>query len=164
MSVSFSADEVLAMAMRVERNGVVFYREAARRFGGEEEHQLLLRLSDMEAQHEATFAAMRAVLSEQEQEPTTFDPEGLAPAYLAAMADGYVFDMRADPKATLAGDESIEDVLRTAIAAEGDSVLFYLGLKEIVPPSLGTERVDEIIHEEMRHIVLLSNELRGRGL
>ena len=79
--------------------------------------------------------------------------------YLQAMADGSVFDMRADPTTKLTGNETLEDVLRTAISMENESILFYLGMKESVPPDLGGARLEGIIKEEMGHVVTLSRRL-----
>ena len=45
------------------------------------------------------------------------------------------------------------------ILAEKDSIVFYLGMKEIVPENLGKTKIDQIIKEEMAHIKLLSKEL-----
>ena len=58
MSMAFNADEVLAIAEQIERNGMVFYEKAAERFRGDEK-RTLLRLADMEVTHQQVFAAMR---------------------------------------------------------------------------------------------------------
>jgi rubrerythrin len=53
----------------------------------------------------------------------------------------------------------LEGILKEAITAEKDSIVFYLGMKELVPETLGKKRIDAIIKEEMSHIKLLSKEL-----
>lgn len=40
-----------------------------------------------------------------------------------------------------------------------DSIVFYLGMKEMVPENFGKAKIDAIIKEEMTHIKLLSKEL-----
>ena len=45
-----------------------------------------------------------------------------------------------------------------AIGLEKDSIVFYLGMKEMVPERLGGSRIDGIIREEMRHVNDLSRE------
>ena len=55
--------------------------------------------------------------------------------------------------------DSLEDILKEAITAEKDSIVFYLGMKEMVPETLGRSRIDAIIKEEMAHINILSKEL-----
>ena len=53
----------------------------------------------------------------------------------------------------------MEAILKSAITAEKDSIVFYLGMKEAVSESLGKGRIDNIIKEEMGHIKLLSGKL-----
>ena len=53
----------------------------------------------------------------------------------------------------------MEDILKSAITAEKDSIVFYLGMKEAVSEDLGSDRIDNIIKEEMGHIKLLSKKL-----
>jgi len=158
MSINFSADEIFEMAEQIERNGAKFYRRAAEGSFEEGCKRKLLELADMEVSHEKTFAAMRAELSRKETKPVVFDPYGEAALYLQAMADGYVFDVNADPSENLAG-KSIEEILKTAIELEKDSIVFYLGLRDMVPENLGKGKVEKIIKEEMGHVTLLSGEL-----
>ena len=155
MSTTFNADEVLAIAEQIERNGKVFYEKASERFGGEEK-RTLLRLAEMEVTHERVFSAMRRDLSQADPGIAAFDPEGEAASYLAAFADGKIFDLNADPLSLIGPDDSIQDILRTAIGLEKDSVVFYVAIKDSVPESLGKDRIEKIIKEEMDHIILLS--------
>jgi rubrerythrin len=53
-------------------------------------------------------------------------------------------------------------VLNTAIGLEKESVLFYLGLKDMVAEQYGRERIDDIIREERRHIAQLTSLLGNR--
>ena len=53
----------------------------------------------------------------------------------------------------------MEEILKTAISAEKESIVFYLGMKDVVPAHLGQQKLDDIIKEEMGHIRLLSKEL-----
>jgi rubrerythrin len=159
MSIPFNADEIFEIAEQIERNGAGFYRRASQGFADSPARQLLLDLAAMEDEHERVFAAMRAELSPEEKEPTALDPYGEAALYLRGMADGHVFDVRADPAKRLTGKETRGEILRTAIGLEKDSIVFYLGIKEMVPERLGKHRVDAIIKEEMGHIAVLSKEL-----
>ena len=79
--------------------------------------------------------------------------------YLKAMADGHVFDQQVDISKYFSGKESMKDVLKTALKMEKDSIIFYLGLKDVVASKAGKEKVTEIIGEEMRHIAFLNKEL-----
>ena len=163
MSITFNAFEIFEMAEQIERNGVKFYRKAAQGISDSQVHQMLLELADMEAEHEKTFTAMREQLSEEARELRAFDPENEMALYLQAMAGGHVFDLKKDPGEQLCGTETEEDILRLAINAEKDSIIFYLGLKDFVPVRAGKDKVEAIIKEEMGHIALLNRRFPASG-
>jgi rubrerythrin len=159
MSITFNAFEIFEMAEQIERNGVKFYRKAAKGVSDKDTRQMLLDLADMEAEHEETFAGMRKQLSDKERELRVFDPDNEMALYLQAMADGHVFDLKKDLSRQLTGAESVEDILKLAIGAEKDSIVFYLGLKDFVPVRAGKDKVEAIIKEEMGHIAVLNRKM-----
>lgn len=161
MSIYFNADEILQMAEQIERNGIYFYGQAAKKAAKTPTAQMFLRLAAMEEEHERIFARMRADLTEQERKTAVADPGNQASAYLRAWADAQVFDVRTNPAQRLTGKEKVEDILQMAIGLEKDSIVFYLGMKDAIPERLGRNKIDEIIREEMRHIATLSRELES---
>jgi rubrerythrin len=164
MSIRYNADEVLEMALEIERKGAGFYTRAAELAQSEQTRAMWLELAGMEQDHERTFAVMRSGLSAQEREEMTYDPQGELPLYLQAMADKAVWQQRADPAGVLTGKTKSEEVLRFAIGLEKDSIVFYLGLEELVPERLGGPRMEQIIKEEMSHLTTLGDLLRcARG-
>jgi rubrerythrin len=153
MSYDFNADEVFEIAEQIERNGAKFYRKAAENIDDDENKKFLLELASMEDEHEITFKKMRSELTRDEKAMTTFDPEGESEAYLKSLADTRVFyEKEIDTT-------SLKEIYKNAIIAEKDSIVFYLGMKDIVPAHLGKEKLDGIIKEEMSHIKLLSKKL-----
>ncbi|MCK4887593.1 MAG: ferritin family protein [Planctomycetes bacterium] len=156
MGITFNADEIFAMAEEIERNGQKFYRKAAQNIVNDDIAQMLRSLADMEMDHEKTFADMRKLLRGRELEQNVFDPDNEIALYLQAMADGHVFDLSCEPAEQLIGNESIEDILKMAIAAEKDSIIFYVGLKDSVPENAGKDKINNIIKEEMNHITVLN--------
>jgi rubrerythrin len=154
MTVHFNADEVFQIAEQIERNGIAFYRAAAERAKDASARQLLQDLAAMEVKHEKTFAKMRAELTEEER-TATFDPAGEAAAYLKAVADGQVFDL-SDPSKRLTGKDSLEELFRIAIGMEKDSIVFYLGMTDMVPMRFGQKKIEEIIREERKHILIIA--------
>lgn len=154
MSYDFNADDIFEMAQQIEKNGAAFYKKAAGGIRDAENKAMLLELAKMEEQHEKVFASMRAELSAKEKEMTVFDPLGEAVQYLKALADTRVFfEKQIDPGSMIA-------ILKEAITAEKDSIVFYLGMKELVPEKLGRTKLEGIIKEEMGHIRLLAGKLR----
>jgi rubrerythrin len=155
----FTADEVLAMAEQIERNGAQFYRAAAERAEDAEAAKALRDLAAMEDDHERTFASMRAALPAAAREEVVYDPDGEGPLYLQAMANRQVFDVTQDPLAKLTGAASWRDVLALAIQTEKDSIAFYTGMKEMVPARYGGDRINDVIREEMIHLGVLGGWL-----
>lgn len=159
MSVKFNAAEILDMAIRIEQNGARYYRKAAEQFDDDRMVKLLNELASWEDGHKLTFTAIKEDLLSSDAESVVFDPQVEVPLYLNAMADGNIFNVEEDPAKKLTGEETAEQVLRTALLMEKDSVVFYLGLRELVPPSLGRDKVEKIISEEMGHIGYINREL-----
>ena len=153
MQYDFNANEILQMAEQLERNGADFYRKSIEKIQDPAGKELLLSLAEMEDQHEKTFADLRSKLTASEKAQTVFDPEGETVRYLKALADSKVFFEKT------IDTESMEGILKEAITAEKDSILFYLGLKDAVPEALGKDKIDAVIKEEMSHINLLTREL-----
>ena len=153
MSFDFNADDIFEMAEQIERNGVAFYKTASENVADPQSRKLLTELSQMEEQHAKFYASMRATLSEKEKTVTVFDPENEGVQYLRALADTRVFFEKT------INMKSMKDILKVAIEAEKDSIVFYLGMKDVVPEGMGKSRIDAIIKEEMGHIRLLSKEL-----
>jgi rubrerythrin len=156
MMYDFNADDIFEIAEQLERNGAKFYRTAAESVGDDGAKDFLLNLSAMENDHEKTFIQMRSDLTASEKASTVFDPSGDAVHYLRALADTRVFfEKEIDTS-------SMQAILKDAITAEKDSIVFYLGMREAVPEGMGRGRLDDVIKEEMGHIRLLSKELVAR--
>ena len=153
MSYDFTANDVFEMAEQIERNGAIFYRQAADDVSDPDAKNFLSDLAVMEDNHEQTFSGMRKQLTETETAQTVFDPGNEAASYLKALADTRIF-FKKDIDTS-----SMEAILKAAILAEKDSIVFYLGMKDLVPEGLGQSRLDDIIKEEMSHIKLLSRRL-----
>jgi rubrerythrin len=156
MSIFFNPDEVLEMAEQIERNGARFYRQAAQGAQDVGVRELLQGLAAMEDGHEKLFAKMRANLKKEEID---FNADEQALSYLKAWADGHVFDMKSDPVTRIKDQKNMEGILNVAIDLEKESIVFYLGMKNGVNNKTYRDRIEEIIKEEMKHIVSLSATL-----
>ena len=159
MAIVFNTDEVFEMAIRIENNGAAFYRKVAGLQSDTKNQKFLESLANMEDQHQRIFTKMRTTLTEKDKGPKVFDPYNEVSQYLAAMADTMGGEGSPSVADTLTGNESLEEILQIAVGLEKDSILFYLGIKDLIPAQSGQDRIDEIIKEERRHVVQLSNLL-----
>ncbi len=163
MAISFNADEILEMAEEIERNGAKFYRKAAEKASTSEIKQMLLDMAIMEDGHLEEFKEIRIGLSEAEKAEMTFDPENQAALYLQTMADAHGIEGKKSPTEELTGTESMSEILKIAVNAEKESIVFYTGLKNFVSAKAGKNKVDEIILEEVGHVATLNQKLKGLG-
>jgi rubrerythrin len=159
MAIVFNADEIFEMAIRIENNGAAFYRKAAGLQSDTKNQKFLEGLANMEDQHQKIFTEMRTTLTEKDKDPKVFDPYDEVSQYLAAMADTLGGEGSPSVADSLTGDETLEEILRIAVGLEKDSILFYLGIKDLITSKSGKDRIDEIIREERRHVAQLSNLL-----
>ncbi len=161
MGITFNADEIFEMAEEMERNGAKFYRKAAQNTSDGQTKQMLLDMADMEDKHLQTFKEMRGQLSGQETGETVFDPDNEAAMYLRVMADSHGYEGKKSPDEELTGNETAKEILEIALNSEKESVVFYSGLKSLVPPKAGRDKVKAIILEELVHITTLLNKLNA---
>lgn len=159
MGITFNADEILQMAEQIERNAAVFYRSAAKRAVDDKTRRLFNELAVMEDGHFEVFSGMRKALSEQEKEPTVFDPDNQIGLYLQAMAEAKGYEGKIGPDLELSGREDPETVLNIALNAEHNSVVFYIGLKALAKTDKTRQQVEQVIQEEIGHIAALHRRL-----
>jgi len=152
MGVTFNAAEVFEMGIRIEENGRTFYETGAKLVDDPKARQVLLDLAGKEKQHAEAFRKLKADLPKGAAQPTVFDPEGVGTAYLRAAADTHVFNMYEAVDDVLKGVKTAREVVKTALGFEKDSVVFFLSMKDLIPPKLGQSQIDRLIREEQMHI------------
>ena len=163
MGILFSAKEIFDIAIQIEKNGAALYRRAAGVAADAGARQELNGLAAMEDRHVVTFTDLKASLIDEAEESAWFDPENEAARYLEAFAQGQVFDLLGSPPESLFRNAVLKDILLYAVGRERDSIVFYLGMKELAPAGLGREKVDRIIKEEMAHVAMLNRRLTQLG-
>lgn len=163
MAYDFNAEEVFEMAVRIEENGAAFYRKAAENLTDQSEIDFLETLARVEDLHKKTFEKMKEQVADMEKVQTVFDPDGELSLYLNAMADAHGGEGNPDVLELFTGKETLEDIITTAIGLEKESILFYVGLKDIVPEKFGRDKINDIIAEEKMHVAQLKGFLKKSG-
>ncbi len=163
MSLSFNADEILEIAQQIEQNGLNFYTAAASAVAEPEAREMLSSLARWEVEHEKLFREMRAGLTAGQKQPTVFDPEDEMALYLKSTAANVVFTSKMDPVEMIGAAPTFRKILEIALEREKDAVVFYAGVKGLVPDSLGRDRIDAIMQEEVSHVAMITRRLSEIG-
>jgi rubrerythrin len=154
MFVFGNAEDVFAMAVRIEENGNAFYMGAAQMYLDDRVKKLFEDLAEMEAGHIRAFKALRSNL-EVSAANHVWDPEGLAESYLQATADTHIFTLEV-AQDRLKTVKTPSEALDMALQFEKDSVTFFIGMKEVLPDATGKSEIDKLILSEMEHIAMLT--------
>lgn len=150
----FDASDIVEVAIRIEENGVRFYRHAAEVVEAEALRSLFRRLAEDEQQHGQVFNALRAELTPQ------IPSEGYDETYTTYL-HRYVDDILVfKPEAMEAALKAIRgpaDALDFAVRRELDSIFYYQQMGDLLPAGR-RDAVDRIISEEKQHFKILSEE------
>ena len=163
MDTIFGIDKIFEMAINIELDGAQFYRQAVEKTSNDDIKQVLLDLATMEDGHIKIFEQMKEELSKQNKNKNLFAADNQAALYLKAMADGLGGERIKSPLERLSGNETIKEILEIAIDGEKASMLFYIGLKELVPNKVNKDQIEAIIKEELSHVVALNLNLTVLG-
>ena len=155
--LSFSARDIYQMAENLERNGRQFYTRAAALSAPGSLRDLFLLLAEMEEAHRHHFHVLLLEQGVGSAAAVAPDAERENRLYLQAMADAQVFATAGATLETTLRHATPLALLDLALDCEKESIVFYLTLQELLPPSAGRTVLEEVIHEELRHI----RQLRG---
>lgn len=146
----FSANELLQIALQIEREGEAFYQEAARLTRSPAAKDLFEHLALEEVGHAHAFRQIAAALDVSSEE---YEEEE-AQRYLRALVDERVFT---DPRDAYArakeGDQGA--LLRYAIGFEKETILFFNALRDVAREK-DQVLIDKLIEEEKKHVRQLS--------
>ena len=153
----FDASDIVQFAIRIEENGMSFYRYAVKIAKDEDTKKLFNHLAGEEERHKEFFEKLFA-----EMEKYT-PPERYAGEYEEYLR-GYVDNNVIFKKEVLEKElQQIRDTLAAidfAIRREIDSIFYYSEIKKLVSPAQhGT--LEKVIDEERTHFTTLS-EVRKR--
>jgi rubrerythrin len=153
--VHFSSKEILEMAVRIEENGLGFYKAASASTESTKIKELFDYLIIEEVKHVELFEALKDAITEgvpSDYNDPYLEEESL---YLNALADSSIF-MKGDEGVKKARSITSDDeAIDFAIQMEKDSILFYLELINMVRDD-DRPTVKEILSEERKHISKLT--------
>ncbi len=153
---AYSINEIIEMAVQIERNGYAFYQEATKRKDIDGKSlELLTLLRDQELNHEKIFLNLRDDSDMQNLELSQ-DWEMVA-AYLKTIVDGRIFNDKdsAIRRATEAKDAL--SLVDSAISFEKDTLLYFHAISDSINNPKALIILRRIINEEISHVMHLSD-------
>jgi rubrerythrin len=141
----YTIEEVIEQAIQTEILGNQFYSGMAEKF---KDNAALTSLFDdlaaKELKHKATFIELKAAAPT--TEPENWDEVSM---YLRAMVESEFFLGKHKALPSMPAITTVADAVRFAIGFEKDTLLYFIGLRDVVPQRV---IVDAIINEEKSHI------------
>ena len=154
----FSANEILDMAIRLEKNGEAVYRDAVEKMLNPELVSLLEWMADEEVRHADWFLNLKLDLKDKRGNP-----------FVEEMSRELFNDLLGEKNFSLkevdfASIDKVDDLIEVFIDFEKDSILFYQLLEPFIKDSVALEYLQKIIQEENNHIKQLKEFIGGEQI
>lgn len=153
MGIIFAGSEIVELGVQVEKNGRDFYNTLVRQSKHKDAKERFKYLAGEEEKHIATFQRILDKLEKYEP-PESYPGEYFA--YMNALASDYVFTKKDKGKEIAKNITSDKEAVDMGIGFEKDSILFYEGMRRVVP-EYDHKVLDELIRQEQNHLRQLSD-------
>jgi rubrerythrin len=152
MANIFSASDIVAMGIQIEKNGKDFYNALANLTQSQKAKELYKFLSGEEQKHIIIF---QNILNRLDTSLTESYP-GEYVEYMKTLASEYVFTQAGKGEALAKSAKTEKEAIDLGIGFEKDSIIFYEGMKKSIPQA-HHKVVDELIAQEASHLRKLSD-------
>ena len=153
MGNRFKGSEIVELGIQIEKNGRDFYNTVAGVSGSPESRELFKYLAGEEEKH---IAAFKAILDKLDKSKPPESYPGENAEYMKALASECIFTKGHQGEEIARRVTGDKQAIELGIRFEKDSIIFYVGLKDVVPSS-EQGAVDKLITEEQKHLRKLSN-------
>ena len=150
------ANDIVELAMQLEKNGEAYYRAVAKKAKTPEVQALFEDLAEQEVMHYKVFSKLSQAVKES---PMMTDEEwDEYMKYLEATVQNAFFE--GPDKALAAADKVVDEkeAIRKALGFEKETLLFFYDLRDAVPAA-HREFVEKVADEEKKHIRRLAKML-----
>lgn len=144
----FAGSEIVEIGIQIEKNGQDFYNTLVARTKSDRARELYLYLAGEEGKHILAFQKMLDKTDKYDP-PEVYAQEYLE--YMNSLASEYVFTQKDKGTAIAQGTKSDQEALELGIKFEKDSILFYEGMKKVVP-DYDQKIIGELIRQEQEHL------------
>ncbi|MDD4308899.1 MAG: ferritin family protein [Candidatus Cloacimonetes bacterium] len=156
----FSVNEVIEMAVQIEKNGYAFYHEASKRKDLDANAiEFIQFLRDQELNHEKTFLNLRDDLDMSILELST--DWDLVAEYLKTLVEGRIFNSENSAIQMASSAKDIYGIVDNAIIFEKDTLLYFHAIADNITNPKTKQVLRRIINEEVSHVLKL-NDFRKR--
>ena len=153
---AYSVNEIIEMAVQIERNGYAFYNEAAKRKDlDDDSRNFIIWLRDAELDHEKTFLRLRDEIDNMILELST-DWDMVA-AYLKTIVESRIFNSEDSAIRKAAEAKDLMGVIDNAITFEKDTLLYFHAISDGISNDKAKTALRRIINEEVSHVLKLND-------
>ena len=148
----FAGSEIVELGIQIEKNGKDFYNALVEQSKSQKAKEKFKYLAGEEEKHIAVFQTILDSVHKYEP-PETYPGEYFA--YMNALARDYVFTQKDKGREIAKNIKGDKEAIELGIGFEKDSIIFYVGMKKVVP-EYDHKIVDKLIAQEQDHLRQLS--------
>lgn len=161
---TLTALEIAKVACDIETDGSDFYKAAAEASTDNEAKKLFNELAHKEIEHLNTFRNMYKELNERMggfPSDSLYLFDDTVTRYLKVISEGMIFPCRVEAKKWISQHHDIKDIIKFAIEAGKNTVLFFMDILSHEAFVYSQEILKDIIRAEKSHIVSLNSMLKA---
>lgn len=144
----FAGSEVVEIGIQIEKNGRDFYNTLVRQSKSIKAQEIFKYLAGEEEKHVKAF---QGILDKtQKYEALGLDADQYY-AYMNALAGEYIFTRENAGEEVAKKIKTDKEAIDMGIKFEKDSIVFYVGIKKVVP-EYDQKTVDELVAQEQNHL------------
>jgi rubrerythrin len=144
----FAGSEIVEIGIQIEKNGRDFYNVLVGKSKSDKAKEIFKFLAQEEEKHILIFQGILEK-TEKYEPPESYPGEYFA--YMNSLASEYVFTKKDKGKEIAERTKSDGEAADLGIGFEKDSIIFYGGMKRVVP-EYEHKLVDELIMQEQNHL------------
>lgn len=148
----FAGSEIIEIGIQIEKNGRDFYHALVKKSKDPKAKEIFGFLAGEEEKHIAVF---KDILEKTDK----YEPQGLDAdnyfAYMSTLAGEHIFTRENQGEEIAKKAASEKEAVNLGIGLEKDSIIFYEGMKKMVP-EYDIRIIDEVIAQEQLHLKTLT--------
>ncbi len=156
---TISINEVIGIAIRLEEDGIEFYKAASEKAHSKHLREVLNTLADHELEHKMIFQGMARGMG------INLVTHGascrISPQSMESLIEAGIFAPPEERDSAIASLHSPAQALRFAIKVENGSVIFYQSAARAAKSDAVRDTFNRILAQERQHVRLLTAELKA---